>query len=378
VIIIYISRIFVGVFMKNDIMNIETKYMQRALELARHGEGNTRSNPMVGAVIVSPAGKILGEGYHRQWGKGHAEVNAIASVADESSLKDATMYVTLEPCSHYGKTPPCARLIIDKHIPRVVVGAMDPFEKVSGRGVKMMRDAGVEVVTGCMAAECERLNNRFMTAHRQRRPFIMLKWAQSSDGFMDKRRSENETQQVFSTELSAMEMHRLRAHYDAIMVGSNTVIADNPSLTVRNWTVGAMPTAVVMDRRGRVPSTAKVFDATNRDNTIYITTNYRNDLDANVRQLIVNQETPLNEILSKLYDLGITSLMVEGGTQLLNSFLNDNLWDLARVEVSPICLGNNGCHEAPVLDLTQFQETPIEENILRIYSRNGDFDVKNL
>ncbi|MDE6369794.1 MAG: bifunctional diaminohydroxyphosphoribosylaminopyrimidine deaminase/5-amino-6-(5-phosphoribosylamino)uracil reductase RibD, partial [Muribaculaceae bacterium] len=161
-------------------MKVDERYMRRALELAAHGLGNVSPNPMVGAVIVAPDGKIIGEGYHRRYGEGHAEVNAVVSVANHESLRDATMYVTLEPCSHYGKTPPCAKLIIDQHIPRVVVGAGDPNEKVCGRGIAMLREAGVEVVTGVLAEESRRLNAAFMTAHSCHRPFVTLKWAQSS------------------------------------------------------------------------------------------------------------------------------------------------------------------------------------------------------
>ena len=198
--------------------------MQRALELARHGELDASPNPMVGAVIVAPDGSIIGEGWHRRHGEGHAEVNAIASVADQTMLRDATMYVTLEPCSHYGKTPPCASLIIEKGIPRVVVGCLDPYEKVAGRGVNMLREAGVEVETGCMEAECVALNRKFMTAHRLRRPYVTLKWAESADGYIDGH---------ISTPVTSMLVHKLRATHDAILVGSGTVLADSPRLDTR-------------------------------------------------------------------------------------------------------------------------------------------------
>ena len=220
---------------------IDEKYMRRALELARHGELDASPNPMVGAVIVAPDGRIIGEGWHRRHGEGHAEVNAVASVADPSMLRDATMYVTLEPCSHYGKTPPCASLIIEKGIPRVVVGCLDPFEKVSGRGVNMLREAGVEVVTGCMEAECVALNRKFMTAHRLRRPYITLKWAESADGYIDGH---------ISTPVTSMLVHKLRATHDAILVGSGTVLADRPRLDTRYF-VGRSPLRVILDRRGR-------------------------------------------------------------------------------------------------------------------------------
>ena len=277
---------------------IDEKYMRRALELARHGELDASPNPMVGAVIVAPDGRIIGEGWHRRHGEGHAEVNAVASVADPSMLRDATMYVTLEPCSHYGKTPPCASLIIEKGIPRVVVGCLDPFEKVSGRGVNMLREAGVEVVTGCMEAECVALNRKFMTAHRLRRPYITLKWAESADGYIDGH---------ISTPVTSMLVHKLRATHDAILVGSGTVLADRPRLDTRYF-VGRSPLRVILDRRGRTGEESG-------DNT-----------------LVLNGEEPLIDVLAGLYSRGITSVLVEGGAQVLQSFIDAGLWDAIRIE----------------------------------------------
>ncbi|MDE6556831.1 MAG: bifunctional diaminohydroxyphosphoribosylaminopyrimidine deaminase/5-amino-6-(5-phosphoribosylamino)uracil reductase RibD, partial [Duncaniella sp.] len=192
-------------------MEVNPLFMQRALELAKNGALDASPNPMVGAVIVDAGGKIIGEGWHRRCGEGHAEVNAIASVADESLLKDSTIYVTLEPCSHYGKTPPCADLIISKGIPRVVVGCLDPFPEVSGRGIARLREAGIEVVTGVLEEECRKLNEKFITAHTLQRPFITLKWAESADGYLDAR---------ISTPFTRMLAHKLRATSDAILVGS--------------------------------------------------------------------------------------------------------------------------------------------------------------
>lgn len=282
--------------------------MRRALELARHGELDASPNPMVGAVIVGPNGDIIGEGWHRRHGEGHAEVNAVASVADKSLLRDATMYVTLEPCSHYGKTPPCAAMIIREGIPRVVVGCLDPFEKVSGRGVNMLREAGVEVVTGCLEAECVALNRKFMTAHRLRRPYVTLKWAESADGYIDGH---------ISTPLTSMLVHRLRATHDAILVGSGTVLADNPSLDTRLF-AGRSPLRVILDRRGRVG------DWGQKDNTVVYT-----DYDS------------LIEVLSDLYARGVTSLLVEGGAQVLTSFIACGLWDAIRIERGPVNIGGN-------------------------------------
>lgn len=317
-------------------MTYDEKYMRRALALARHGLGNTSPNPMVGAVVVSPSGEIIGEGYHRRCGEGHAEVNAIASVpADKRGmLKDSTMYVTLEPCSHYGKTPPCAKLIIDTGIPRVVVGASDPFKEVSGRGISMLREAGVEVVEGVLADESRALNRRFMTAHEQGRPFVCLKWAQSADGFMDSDRPEGHPE-VFSTSLTARLMHRERSLYDAILVGSGTAIADNPSLSNRLWP-GRSPRPVVLDRRGRVGAENLKMQA----------------------PLILDSPT-VADALYEMYARGITSVLVEGGTSVLQSFIDSGLWDKVRIEVSPKLLGEHGRTSAPKIPLQPDMEEEI-------------------
>lgn len=306
-------------------MNIEEKYMRRALELARHGLGNTSPNPMVGAVIVDNSGRIIGEGYHRRCGEGHAEVNAIASVADadRGALRDATMYVTLEPCSHYGKTPPCAKLIIDTGIPRVVVGAGDPFKEVAGRGIRMMREAGIEVAEGIMAAESRALNRRFMTAHEQQRPFVTLKWARSADGFMDSDRADGQPAK-FSTPLTAMLVHRLRSLHDAILVGSGTALADNPRLDCRLWP-GRSPRPVVIDRRRRLDEASLRMS----------------------NPIILTDGDNLESNLKTLYSKGITSVLVEGGAELLQSFINSGLWDAARIETAPFTLGSHGRVAAP-------------------------------
>lgn len=313
--------------------NVDEKYMRRALELARHGELDASPNPMVGAVIVGPDGDIIGEGWHRRHGEGHAEVNAVASVADKSLLRDATMYVTLEPCSHYGKTPPCAAMIIREGIPRVVVGCLDPFEKVSGRGVNMLREAGVEVMTGCLEDECVALNRKFMTAHRLHRPYVTLKWAESADGYIDGH---------ISTPLTSMLVHRLRATHDAILVGSGTVLADSPSLDTRLF-AGRSPLRVILDRRGRVK------DASQSDNTV-----------------VYSDYESLIDVLSDLYNRGVTSLLVEGGAQVHASFISSGLWDAIRIERGHADIGGNV--KAPVLSTEcRVMSTEIIDNNTIIY-----------
>ncbi len=336
-------------------MQIDERYMRRALQLARRGMGHVSPNPMVGAVIVDNCGKIIGEGYHRQYGSGHAEVNAVASVADKSLLRDVTMYVTLEPCSHYGKTPPCAKLIVDCGIPRVVVGAVDPNEKVSGRGIAMLREAGVEVVSGVLADESRRLNAAFITAHTLHRPFVTLKWAQSSDGFMDVCREAGEAAAAISTSTGRLAVHRLRALHDAILVGSGTVIADDPLLDSRLWG-GCPPRPVIVDRRHRVDASSRVM---------------RRD------PIVLSGDTSPEAIAGQLFDEGISSLLVEGGAQVLRSFIEAGLWDVARVECSTGYFGCKGVALAPSMPVEPAKSYDIDSNHVFVY-HNPLTDVKNL
>ena len=235
----------------------EEKYIKRCIQLAKNGLCNVAPNPMVGAVIVYD-GRIIGEGYHIRCGEAHAEVNAIRSVKDTSLLKRSTIYVSLEPCSHYGKTPPCADLIIEKQIPRIVIGCQDPFSEVSGRGIKKLREAGREVIVGMLEQECKQLIHRFITLNTLHRPYITLKWAESADHFIDKERTDG-TPVVLSSPLSSMLVHKKRAENDAIMVGRRTAILDNPSLTVRNW-YGKDPVRIVLDRRLSLPTSLHILD----------------------------------------------------------------------------------------------------------------------
>lgn len=329
-------------------MEVDERYMRRALELAAHGLGNVSPNPMVGAVIVAPDGKIIGEGYHRRYGEGHAEVNAVASVPDHELLREATMYVTLEPCSHYGKTPPCAKLIIDKRIPRVVVGAGDPNEKVCGRGIAMLREAGVEVVTGVLAEESRRLNAAFMTAHSCHRPFVTLKWAQSADGYLDIKRLPEEPAAAISSPLGRLAVHRLRAIHDGILVGSGTVLADNPLLDSRLWG-GRSPRPVILDRRHSVTADYRILS---RD------------------PIIIDSHEGVADILAQLYAYGITSLLVEGGPTVLQSFIDSGIWDVARVETSPVSIGPQGAAPAPRLAATSNKTFPLDHSLITIYSNN--------
>lgn len=323
--------------------------MRRALQLAQNGRGFVSPNPMVGAVIAGPDGRIIGEGWHRVYGGPHAEVNAVASVSDDDSLlfHESTIYVTLEPCSHYGKTPPCAKLLSECGFKRVVVGAGDPNPRVSGRGVAMLRDAGIEVVEGVLADECRLLNKRFMTAHSLRRPFVTLKWAQSADGFMDVCRGEAGAPARFSTPLSSVIVHGRRAVHDAIAVGAATVIADSPRLDTR-LVAGRSPRPVVFDRSGLGIHEELLNDPRR---TIYI-----------------RENRPLAEILADFYSLeNITSVLVEGGASLLRSFIDAGMWDEAFVEVAPFALGASGRTPAPAMPCRPVDSEMCDRNTIFHY-----------
>ncbi len=331
-------------------MDFDIRYMRRAIQLAKSSMTDTHPNPNVGAVIVA-RGRIIGEGYHRRCGQPHAEVNAVASVApdDRPLLAESTIYVTLEPCSHYGKTPPCARLIIDSGIPRVVIACGDPFDKVCGRGVAMLRDAGVEVVEGVLEDEARALNPRFFTAHNLHRPFITLKWAQSADGFMDAVRHPDEPAFIFSSPLDFALVHRERALHDALLTTASTLMADNPRLDVRRWD-GPDPKVVVIDRRGIIDaataSRLRLFAAGTRH--IMLLTHRPLQLPG-VESIPISSDTPLTEIMSELYRRGITSIMTECGPRMLQSLIDAGLYDAVRVYTSPRTLGDRGTSPATVL-----------------------------
>lgn len=343
--------------------------MARALQLARRGEGYVSPNPMVGAVIVCD-GRIIGEGYHRRYGSGHAEVNAVASVADSLLLRRSTVYVTLEPCAHYGKTPPCAELLVKCGVRRVVVGTVDPFAKVSGRGIDILRRAGIEVTVGVLEKECRELNRKFMTAHSLHRPFILLKWACSADGYLDRKRSHTERPEAFSTAATSVLVHRLRTEYDAVAVGAGTVLADNPSLTVRHC-AGRSPRVVVFDRHGLVSPQSGVI----RPGTIYFSSVARTDMPQEVEAFY--GETTLQEKLGLLYGCGITSLMVEGGASLIRKFTDSSLWDSARIEVGQDALGDNGAARLPIPEGIMHTEKICGRTIITLDKPNLDVALKS-
>ncbi|TKG94708.1 bifunctional diaminohydroxyphosphoribosylaminopyrimidine deaminase/5-amino-6-(5-phosphoribosylamino)uracil reductase RibD [Puteibacter caeruleilacunae] len=312
-------------------MSPEEKYMQRCLELARLGRGNVAPNPMVGSVIVHN-GRIIGEGYHRKCGEAHAEVNAVNAVKETELLAESTLYVNLEPCAHYGKTPPCSKLIIDKKIPKVVIGTVDPFAKVAGKGIAMMEAAGVEVKVGVFEKESQDLNRRFFTFHKHKRPYVVLKWAQTPDGFIDIDRDPADFGQPtwITAELSRISVHRLRAEEEAILVGTATAQKDNPSLTVRDWE-GKSPLRIVIDRELKLNPQLHLFDQTV---PTIVFTGKEMVSKKNLEYVKVDFSEPvMKQILDELYQRDVQSIIIEGGKQTLENCIDQNLWDEARVYV---------------------------------------------
>ena len=353
-------------------MTKDEKYIARCIQLAKNGLCNAAPNPMVGAVIVHND-TIIGEGYHIRCGEAHAEVNAIRSVKDESLLKESTIYVSLEPCSHYGKTPPCADLIINKGIPKVVVGCMDPFSLVAGRGIQKMRDAGIEVTVGVLEEECRQLIRRFITFHTHRRPFITLKWAQSADGFIDLHRTGGHPF-IFSTPLSSMVVHKRRAEHAAILVGRKTALLDNPSLTTRNW-YGKNPIRMVIDKELTLPHHLALFDGSTP--TIVFTSQKETPILPQVEYIVLDfSQDILPQIMEVLYQKKLQSLMVEGGSILLQSFIDNNCWDEAYIESSDHYLKEGVRAPQIPLNYNSLTEKAFGKNL--VHASNTVFKQENL
>jgi diaminohydroxyphosphoribosylaminopyrimidine deaminase / 5-amino-6-(5-phosphoribosylamino)uracil reductase len=340
-------------------------YIQRCLEIASKGLGNTAPNPMVGCVIVHNE-LVIGEGYHQRWGEAHAETNAINSVRQQELLKESVMYVNLEPCSHFGKTPPCTDLIISKGIPHVVIGAVDSNVEVAGKGIAKLRKSGCLVEVGILEEECRFLNRRFFTFHEKKRPYIILKWAQTLDGFIDNDRDGVDCPAPWITnDLARSLVHKWRAEEQSIIVGTNTALKDNPQLNVRDWT-GKDPLRIVLDRTLRLPENLNLFDGSvativftekpdkSRQNIDYIPIDFSKDVPA--------------QVLEELYGRNIQTLIVEGGAVLLNSFISAGLWDEARVFIGEKVFGKG--IKAPVITEKVAGSEDIEESKLLLYFRS--------
>ncbi|RZJ49984.1 MAG: bifunctional diaminohydroxyphosphoribosylaminopyrimidine deaminase/5-amino-6-(5-phosphoribosylamino)uracil reductase RibD [Flavobacterium sp.] len=311
-------------------MNIHEKYIKRCIELARNGFGTTYPNPMVGSVIVYED-KIIGEGWHKKAGEPHAEVNAIRSVKDKSLLKKATIYVSLEPCSHFGKTPPCCDLIIEHKIPKVVVGTVDPNEKVAGRGIKKIMESGSNVTIGILEDECNELNKRFFTFHQKKRPYIILKWAESLDGFLAPEKEINQDRKpVWITNTYSRQLvHKWRSEEQAIFVGTQTVIDDNPKLNVRNWS-GNNPVRIILDQNNRIPNTSAVFDDSVKT-IVFTKSEIVGEKENTTFEVIDFDQDIIPQILEVLYRNQIQSVIIEGGLQTLQTFIDQDIWDEARI-----------------------------------------------
>ena len=325
-------------------MEIDEKYMNMCIQLAKKGVKNVSPNPMVGCVILHKD-EIIGQGYHQKYGEAHAEVNAINSVKDKSILSNSTLYVNLEPCSHFGKTPPCSNLIIEHKIPKVVIGCIDTYSEVSGNGIKKLIDAGINVVTGVLERKSQELNKRFFNYHAKKRPYVILKWAKTQDGFIDLDRTDIEYLEKLKQEAdlkndgkpynwitsneSKKLVHHWRTEVQAIMVGTNTAFNDDPQLTVRGINEANNPLRVILDLNLRLPDTLRVFDGS----APTIVLNYsKNEKRHNLEFLKINKEKDLvSEILNLLFELKVQSVLIEGGAKLLETFIESNLWDEARV-----------------------------------------------
>ncbi len=342
------------------------KYMQRCIELAGFGLGHTAPNPLVGSVIVYED-KIIGEGYHRRFGDAHAEVNAIGSVKNKDLLRKSTLYVNLEPCAHTGKTPPCTDLIIREGIPEVVIGTSDPHPLVSGKGIQCLDSAGVKIICGVKKNECVELNKRFFAFHTLKRPYIILKWAQSVDGFMDVIRQNNETAEPnwISNEISRKLVHKWRSEEQAIMVGTNTALLDNPRLNVREWR-GKNPIRILLDRSLRLPENLHLFD--NSIKTI-IFNEIKNYESGNCLFIKIHFDQKfISTILEILYKMEIQSVIIEGGKMLLDSFISAELWDEARV-FTGTKLFKAGI-KAPVIEGCKKIQTCIVDDLLTVYYKS--------
>ncbi|MFZ1808922.1 MAG: bifunctional diaminohydroxyphosphoribosylaminopyrimidine deaminase/5-amino-6-(5-phosphoribosylamino)uracil reductase RibD [Cyclobacteriaceae bacterium] len=335
-------------------------YMLRAMELAKNGIGHVSPNPLVGCVIVCED-KIIGEGWHQKYGEAHAEVNAVNAVTDKSVLKDAVVYVNLEPCAHTGKTPPCADLLIKHNVKRVVIANIDPNPLVAGKGVSKLIDAGIEVTTEVLENEGYELNKRFFTFLNNKRPFIILKWAQTSDGFIAR---ENFDSKWISNEYSRKLVHKWRAAEDSILVGYNTAAHDNPKLTVRDWS-GRHPVRIVIDQNLNLEPSLHLFDGSTP--TICYSV-LRQESKPNVEYVLWEKGNTLKGILTDLFNRKIQSLIVEGGAQTIRAFLSEGVWDEARIFTSEQRFESG--IEAPIINKEVSSCEMIGNDELVIYSNN--------
>lgn len=343
-------------------MKVQEKYIKRCIELAKNGLGTTYPNPLVGCVIVFE-NTIIGEGWHKKSGEAHAEVIAIESVLNKELLSSSTLYVSLEPCSHFGKTPPCADLILKYKIPNVVIGTIDPNSKVAGKGIQKLKDSGVNVTLGILEKEGNELNKRFFTFHRKSRPYIILKWAESADGFISPINKSEQKPVWISNEYSRQLVHKWRSEEQAILVGTQTIIDDNPSLTVRDW-VGINPIRLVIDKENTIDSSYNIFD--NQAKTIVFSNKEVTSNSDTIQYIKVDfDKNSTQAIVDKLFENNIQSIIIEGGRKTIQSFIDAHLWDEARVFIGGINL-NKGT-KAPKINNTIYSKSYLKKDTLLTY-----------
>lgn len=335
-------------------------YLKRGIELAKKALGHTYPNPLVGSVIVHN-GKIIGEGHHRKAGENHAEINAIESVEDKSLIPESTIYVTLEPCAHYGKTPPCALKIKELGFRKVVIGAMDSHDKVNGKGKKIIQDAGIEVVSGVLEKECIELNKRFFTYHEKKRPYIILKWARSADGFLDK----DFLPTAISNPLVNQFVHQLRADEHAILVGTQTALNDNPSLTVRH-AEGVNPVRILIDLDLKIPSDFKIYNTEAR--TIVINS-VKEEIRGHIHFIKIKRENVLQGLMGALYREQIQSVIIEGGNFTLQQFIDANLWDEAIIIKNENLKLENGTRAPELTGRKPVRTEEFRDNTIEFYQK---------
>ncbi len=340
--------------------------MQRCLQLAAMGAGQVAPNPMVGAVLVY-ADRIIGEGYHQKYGEAHAEVNCLNSVAevDKELITGSTMFVSLEPCTHFGKTPPCTDLIIKNKIQEVVIGCRDSFAEVDGKGIERLKTAGINVTVGILEKECIEINKRFFTFHEKQRPYIILKWAQSSDGKI----AASGVDRIFiSNEFTNCLVHKWRSEEAAILVGTNTALLDNPALTARLWP-GNDPVRLVIDKELKLPDHLKLFNG--KTKTIVFNYNKQAETENLVYHQLKKEENILSQICAALYNMQIQSVIVEGGSKLLQSFIDEDLWDEARMITNLTMVIGEGL-DAPVLPGgILISEKKIKKDMISVIKNKG-------
>lgn len=340
-------------------------YIKRCIELAKKATGDTYPNPLVGSVIVHN-GKIIGEGYHHKAGENHAEINAINSVEDKNLIPESTIYVSLEPCAHFGKTPPCALKIVELGFKKVVIGAMDSHDKVNGKGKKIIQDAGIEIISGILEKECIGLNKRFFTYHEQKRPFIVLKWAQSGNGFIDR---EFKPTQI-SNSLTKQYVHELRNNEHAILIGTMTALRDNPSLTTREMT-GRNPVRILIDIDLKVPTNFHIY---NEEAETLVFNSVKNSDEGNIKFIKTEREGFIEKLIKKLYELQIQSVIVEGGNLVLQQFIDADLWDETIVIKNENLQIENGT-KAPRFQHEPFEIKKFRDNVMEFH-KNSNEDFK--